>query len=128
MNILKKILVFFLSLQFIGIGIMKLIMPLFGINMFVDNMAKLNYNYPATLFIGLIDLLGGIGLALPKYRPYAAIGLLFLLHGAIGSHITNGDDAQTILGGAVLSLILILVVLYLEKPFSIIDKQGKKVI
>jgi putative oxidoreductase len=126
MKIIRNILAYLLALQFIAIGIMKVVMPLFGVTTFVENMAKLNYNYYWTLLIGLIDLIGGIGLAIPKYRSYAAIGLLFLLHGALGSHITHNDPAKDILGGSFLSLILLIVLLFLEKPFHIIDKKTNK--
>ncbi len=126
MKIIKNILIGVLAIQFIGIGVMKVIMPIFGINMFVENMANLNYNYTWTILVGLIDLFGGIGLLFKKYRGYAAVVLLFLLHGAIGSHITHNDSLGAIFGGAGMSMVLIVVVLILDKPFGIIDKSRHK--
>ncbi len=126
MKIVKNILIGLLALQFIGIGVMKVIMPLFGVNMFVENMAGLNYNYTWTILIGLFDLLGGIGLLFPKYRGYAALGLIFLLHGAVGSHITHNDPIGTTAGGAGLAMVLLVVLLVLDKPFGIIDKARNK--
>jgi hypothetical protein len=45
MKIVKNILIGLLALQFIGIGVMKVIMPLFGVDIFVKNMSGLNYSY-----------------------------------------------------------------------------------
>jgi hypothetical protein len=88
----------------------------------VDNMAGLNYSYAWTLFIGSLDLLGGIGLIFSKYRGYAACGLLFLLHGAVGSHITHNDPIGTTVGGAGFAMVLLVVLLVLDKPFNVTDK------
>jgi uncharacterized membrane protein YphA (DoxX/SURF4 family) len=126
MKILKNILIYLLAIQFIGIGFMKVIMPLFGVNMFVDNMAGLNYGYAWTVIIGSIDLLGGIGLLFARYRGYAAIALLFLLHGAVGSHVTHNDDLGTTIGGAGFAMVLLVVMLLLDKPFGLIDKARNK--
>jgi putative oxidoreductase len=126
MKIIKNILIGLLALQFIAIGLMKVVMPLFGVNMFVENMATLNYNYTWTIIIGLVDLFGGIGLIFKKYRGYAAISLLFLLHGAIGSHITHNDPLATTIGGAGVSMVLLIIVLLLDKPFGLIDKANNK--
>ena len=96
MKIVKTIIAYLLALQFAGIGFMKVVMPFFGIDMFLENMASLNYNHTWTLIIGLIDLIGGIALIFPKLRGYGALGLIFLMHGAIGSHVTNNDSFMTI--------------------------------
>jgi putative oxidoreductase len=122
MKIVKNVLIGLLAFQFIVIGTMKVIMPLFGVDMFVKNMAVLNYSYAWTVFIGSLDLLGGIGLLFKKWRGYAALGLVFLMQGAIGSHITHNDAFGAIAGGAGLACVLLVVLLFLEKPFSIYDK------
>ncbi|MFM2267695.1 MAG: DoxX-like family [Bacteroidota bacterium] len=122
MKIVKNVLIGLLAFQFIAIGVMKLVMPLFGVDMFVKNMEGLNYNYAWTVFIGSLDLLGGVGLLFKKWRGYAALALIFLMQGAIGSHITHNDAFGAIAGGAGFSTILLVVLLLLEKPFSVYDK------
>ncbi len=122
MKIVKYILIGLLALQLTFAGVMKVIMPLFGVNTFIENMAGLNYNYTWAVIIGLIDIAGGIGLLFPKYRGYAAIGLIFLLHGAVGSHVTHNEPIASTIGGAGLSIVLLTVVLILDKPFGLIDK------
>ena len=93
MKILKTVLVVLFGLQFTAIGIMKLVMPFFGFNMFLDNMAKLGYSHTGTIIVGIVDLLGGMALLFPKFRGYAIIVLTLLLSGALGAHITAGDSS-----------------------------------
>jgi putative oxidoreductase len=122
MKIAKNLLIGLLAIQFIAIGVMKVVMPLFGVDMFVKNMEGLNYGYAWTVFIGALDLTGGIGLLFKKWRGYAALGLIFLMMGAIGSHVTHNDTVGSIVGGAAMSATLLIVLLLLDKPFSFHDK------
>ncbi|WP_299214110.1 DoxX family protein [uncultured Aquimarina sp.] len=129
MSIVKNILVYLLAIQFAGIGLMKVVMPFFGIDMFLESMAAINYDHTWTIIIGLIDLIGGIALIIPKLRGYGALGLIFLMHGAIGSHITNNDSFMTIAGGAGLSIVLLVILLLIDKPFSVKNnKTGKQIV
>ncbi len=129
---LKKIILYalvgLLALQFTFIGLAKTALPFFGFDMFVNNMAALNYNRGWTFAVGLVDLLGGLGLLVPRLRGYAALGLIFLLHGAIGSHFTHNDPPANIVGGAAMSIVLLVLVLMLDKPFAITDKRNQLVI
>jgi DoxX-like family len=124
MKILKSVLVVLFGLQFTAIGIMKVIMPFFGFNMFLDNMAKLGYSHTGTIIVGLVDLLGGIALFFPKYRGYAIIVLTLLLSGGLGAHITAGDSLGTILGGAGFCLVGFAILFFIDKPFSIQDNRN----
>lgn len=125
MNKIKQALIVLLSVQFIGIGIMKTIMPLFGFDMFLKSMAILNYNQLGTFIIGSIDLLGGIGILLPRTRGYSIIGLILLMSGAISAHITAGDSLVTILGGSTMSMLFLAILFHIDKPFAIIDKRNE---
>ncbi len=65
-----------------------------------------------TRFIGISELLGGIGLILPaalRIKPiltaWAAAGLLVVMVLAFGFHIIQGDAVQQIMPSAVLGLI-----------------------
>ncbi len=124
MKILKTVLVVLFGLQFTAIGIMKLVMPFFGFNMFLDNMAKLGYSHTGTIIVGIVDLLGGMALLFPKFRGYAIIVLTLLLSGALGAHITAGDSLATILGGAGFCLIGFAFIFFVDKPFSIQDNRS----
>jgi putative oxidoreductase len=40
-------------------------------------------------FVGIMEILGGIGVMIPRVRVYAAIGLLFLFFGGLASHLAS---------------------------------------
>lgn len=124
MKILKTVLVVLFGVQFIVIGLMKVIMPFFGVNMFLDNMTHLGYSHTGTIIIGLVDLIGGIALFVPKFRGYAIIALTLLLSGAVGAHITAGDGIDKILGGAGFCLFGFAALFFIDKPFAIQDNRN----
>jgi hypothetical protein len=81
-----------LALLFLGLGLMKLTVPL-------DDMAA-QMDVPGALirFIGFVEVLGAIGLIVPgllKIRtglvPLAAAGLAIVGLGATGYHLLHGD-------------------------------------
>jgi hypothetical protein len=113
------------AFQFITIGVLKTIGPFVGIEMFIKSMSRLNYDHTWTFFIGMFDLLGGIGLLVKKYRPYAALGIIFLMHGAIGSHATAGDSFFGTLLGPGFAAIMMTVILILERPFVFISNPNR---
>jgi putative oxidoreductase len=114
------------ALQFCAIGFFKTVGPFIGVDMFIKSMGHLKYDHTWTFIIGLIDLLGGIGLLFKKYRPYAALGIIFLMHGAIGSHATAGDAFVGTLLGPGMAAIIMTVILILERPL-IISKNPNQV-
>jgi uncharacterized membrane protein YphA (DoxX/SURF4 family) len=117
----KKIALYILiglgAFQFITIGILKTVGPFVGIDMFIKSMGRLHYDHTWTFLVGTIDLLGGVGLLFKKYRPYAALGIIFLMHGAIGSHATAGDAIGGTLMGPGFAAIIMTAILILERPF-----------
>jgi DoxX-like family len=127
---IKKIVLYVLislgALQFCAIGFLKTVGPFIGIDMFIKSMGRLNYDHTLTFIIGLIDLLGGIGLLFKKYRPYAALGIILLMHGAIGSHATVGDAIVGTLLGPGMAAIIMTVILFLERPL-IVSKNPNQV-
>lgn len=124
MKILKTILVVLFGTQFTAIGFMKVVMPFFGVNMFLDNMAHLGYSHTGTIIVGMVDLIGGIALFFPKLRGYAVVGLSLLLSGALAAHITAGDGIDKILGGAGFCLVGFAILFFIDKPFSIQDSRN----
>jgi hypothetical protein len=116
----KRIILYILiglgALQFIMIGVLKTVGPFVGIDMFIKSMGRLHYDHTWTFIIGAIDLIGGIGLLFKKYRPYAAIGIILLMHGAIGSHATAGDAFIGTLMGPGFAAIIMTLILVLERP------------
>jgi putative oxidoreductase len=85
-----------LGVMFIMAGIMKSTQPIIDLSKSVPWTA----NVPVALvrFIGVSELLGGIGLLLPSLlrikpilTPLAAIGILIIMVFAMVYHVTNGE-------------------------------------
>jgi uncharacterized membrane protein YphA (DoxX/SURF4 family) len=64
-----------------------------------------HWGYPAAsrYAIGGIEILAGLGLLVPPLRRYAAIALMFVMAGALVTHLIHGEFARLlpplILGG-----------------------------
>ena len=85
-----------LALAFLLAGVMKTFMPLEGLK---KNMAWVG-NVPAGLvrFIGIVEILGALGLILPKLTKIlpqltivAAIGLILVMVSAVAFHATRKE-------------------------------------
>lgn len=48
------------------------------------------------LIIGVLELLGAIGLLIPRLASYAASGLIIIMIGATLTHILNGEGIQVL--------------------------------
>ncbi len=48
------------------------------------------------LVIGVLEILGAIGLLVPRTAPYAALGLVGLMVGAGGTHLVHGEGLQVL--------------------------------
>lgn len=65
-------------------------------------------------FIGVAELLGGIGLLVPRTVRPAAMGLIIIMIGAVIMHATKIPDGLAKGGPAIVSLLLLVVVLVLR--------------
>lgn len=63
--------------------------------------------------IGALEVLGAIGLFIPKLRTLAALGLLGLMIGALGTHLIHGEYDQS--AGSIIALALSGSVVFLRK-------------
>ena len=72
------------------------------------------------LIVGALELLGAVGLLIPRLTRYAAFGLIALMMGAAATHLINGEGLQ-VLRPLIFILFLALIV-YLRRPSS--SKQG----
>ena len=75
------------------------------------------WGYPGwfLMFIGVVELLGGLGLLLPKTAGWAASGLVVVMLGAVWTHISHQEGAVAFV--PVIFLVLLSVVAYLRWPF-----------
>lgn len=99
----------FLSLQFVGIGLMKLTTPIPKLAAMIAWTGELPEAFVRT--IGLIDLAGGVGVLLPallRIRPgltvAAAFGCSVLQILALGFHLSRGEAAVAPLNVVLLAL------------------------
>ncbi|MFO7564267.1 MAG: DoxX family protein [Enhygromyxa sp.] len=57
------------------------------------------------LVIGVLELVGAIGLLLPRTAGWSALGLSVLMIGAIGTHVANADPIAALLPAGILGLL-----------------------
>ena len=72
-------------------------------------------------FIGAVELLGGIGLLIPRWTGYAAILLFGNMIGAIITHWTHNEAERLPL--PVLLLILLAILAYAKRPAFLRKKE-----
>lgn len=69
----------------------------------VEGFHKVGYSDGFRLFIGTCEILGGIGVLIPRLAFWAASGLLLIMIGAMYTHVANDDVAN--IGGAVVAFV-----------------------
>jgi putative oxidoreductase len=57
----------------------------------VSNFASLGYGIGFVHFIGACEVLGGLGLLLPRVRFWAAVGLIPIMAGAVQTHLAHHE-------------------------------------
>ncbi len=62
------------------------------------------------------ELLGAIGLLMPRTAALAAIGLILIMSGALFTHITHGEMMMVIL--PLMVVFLLGIVVYIRHPFG----------
>jgi hypothetical protein len=92
-------------------GIPKLL----ALDTMVQNLAELGYNATFTVLIGACWTAAGIGAWFTEWRRPATIGTWFIIAGAVGSHLTNGDAFPYPL---LAPLLLTLIILWYEDFFT----------
>lgn len=92
-----------LALQFLAVGFGKLR---------VSSLEKWHYWDYSNGFmhlIGVLEMLGAIGILIPKLRKWAAIGLIGIMVGAAYTHLTH-DEINRLLHVAIVTLVAGLVI------------------
>lgn len=86
-NIVGWVIAVLLSLAFLMAGISKLT----GDHELVLNFQNWGFPIAFMYVVGALEITGAIGLLIKKLRGLAAVGLIFLMMGAIGTHILNSE-------------------------------------
>jgi DoxX-like family len=103
-----------LSLLFAGAGAMKVI----GTTEMINNMNAIGYDTNWRLFIGITELLGVVGLWLPRTRALALVLLWPYAVGGLAVHISYGHPFLERQSSAVVASLLIPVALWLDGRFG----------
>lgn len=75
-----------------------------------------NWGFPDKFYlvVGALELLGAIGLLIPRLVGYAALGLMVLMIGAGATHLINNEDGQVV--RPLIPIIFLALVIYLRRP------------
>lgn len=74
-----------MALFYLSAGITHFLVPRFYYKAMPPFIAR-KYRKPVNIFVGIAEILGGIGLLIPLTRPWAAIGIILLLLGVLPVH------------------------------------------
>ena len=96
MSLFKKITIYIMAIAYVFVGIQHFIKAESFLAIMPD---YLPYHMEAVYFSGFCEILFGILLLIPKYRPYAAWGLILLLLAVFPAniHLALNTDAQNAL-------------------------------
>ena len=68
------------------------------------------------LLIGVLEVLGAMGLLVPRMARYAAAGLIVLMIGATATHLINGEGLQVL--RPLIFIVFLALVVYLRRPWA----------
>ena len=94
----------FLAVAFVFAGILKLEGP--SAVRWAERFVQWGYPANAKNVIGVLEILGGVGVLIPRWRRAAAASLVVLMIGALGTHAVHAEFPRLIppliLGGLAL--------------------------
>jgi uncharacterized membrane protein YphA (DoxX/SURF4 family) len=68
------------------------------------------------LVIGTFEILGAIGLLIPKTSAFAAVGLIMIMMGALYTHLTHGEMLMAMM--PVMVMMMLAFVAYVRNPLK----------
>lgn len=71
--------------------------------------------------IGTFEVLGAIGLLIPRLAGLAAVGLILLMGGALFTHLTHNEMGMALM--PLMVMLLLGVVVYLRNPLKAFNKN-----
>jgi putative oxidoreductase len=84
----------FLAVAFVFVGILKLEGP--SAVRWTERFVQWGYPANAQNVIGVLEILGGVGVLIPKWRRAAAATLVVLMLGALGTHAVHAEFPRLI--------------------------------
>jgi putative oxidoreductase len=76
-----------------------------------------NWGFPDKfyLIVGVLEVLGAVGLLIPRLAGYAAAGLIVLMIGAAATHLINGEGLHVL--RPLIFIVFLALVFYLRGPW-----------
>lgn len=118
-NIIAWVFTILLALMFLFAGIMKFIPPM----EMLDQWALWEVDPTFMKFIGAAEVLGAIGLFIPKVRSLAIIGLSLVMVGALYTLLSHSDFQN--INGAIFSLIMLVLLFLLRRKPKVVELDHK---
>lgn len=84
----------FLAIAFVSIGLSKLEGRAAG--RWAERFAQWGYPAGTQYVVGVCEILGGLGVLIPKWRRAAGLTLAVLMIGALGTHAVHGEFPRLI--------------------------------
>ena len=84
----------FLAAAFVIAGVLKLEGP--SALRWSERFVHWGYPANAHYVVGVVEILGGLGVLIPKWRRAAAATLVALMIGALGTHVVNAEFPRLI--------------------------------
>jgi uncharacterized membrane protein YphA (DoxX/SURF4 family) len=77
-----------------------------------------NWGFPDKFYlvVGGLEVLGAVGLLIPRLAGYAAAGLFVLMIGAATTHLINGEGLQVL--RPLILIVFLALVAYLRRPWA----------
>jgi uncharacterized membrane protein YphA (DoxX/SURF4 family) len=102
-KILMWICISLLTLQFLGAGVTKLL------GGWSSKFIAWGYSSTFVYTIGSLEIIGVVGLFLPKARKWSAILLTFIMVGAAYTHLSYSEPVRVVHNGIITGLLLLVI-------------------
>ncbi len=89
----------------------------------VANFARWGMPDKMYLVIGFFEVLGAVGLLIPRLAGLASVGLILIMIGALFTHLTHGEMGMAMI--PLIVMILLGVVVYLRNPLKTFGKNAE---
>ncbi len=119
-NIVSWVFQVMLAVMFMMMAVPKLM----GTAMIVENFTRWGLPGKIYLVIGAFEMLGAIGLLIPRAAGVAAAGLIMIMMGALYTHLTHGEFPMAAVPTMV--MMMLAVVAYIRNPFRSIGSGTQR--
>lgn len=91
---------------------------LLGVGLMVERFQLWGYSDVLMRVVGMLELMGAIGLAIPRVASPAAVGLMLLMLGAVYTHLFRGFAPLAVVPAVFIALLAIVARRRMEEPQS----------